>query len=127
MWQKDVLLKTPEVLFGSCGTTHAFHHNLKEVAAGQKQLQVLMYFSAATKASWSEDMLLKIFCIYLSCMMVTLIGVGVRTQFADIVLHLQVRWSHVEFRRMSRCNKNKLKLMSPLTNQKLDASVTWWK
>lgn len=80
-----------EVLFGSCGTTHVFHYNLKEVAAGQKQLQVLMYFSADTKASWSEDMLLKILCIYLSCMMVTLIGVGVQTQFADIVLHLQVR------------------------------------
>lgn len=82
-----MLLKTPEVLIGSCGTTRVFHYKLKEAAAGQKQLQVLMYFSAATKASWSEDMLLKILCIYLSRM----IGVGVQTQFADIVLHLQVR------------------------------------
>lgn len=84
-----MLLKTPEVLIGSCGTTRVFHYKLKEAAAGQKQLQVLMCFSAATKASWSEDMLLKILCIYLSCMMVTLIGV--QSQFADIVLHLQVR------------------------------------
>lgn len=82
-----MLLKTPQVLIGSCGMIRVFHYKLKEAAAGQKQLQVLMCFSAATKASWSEDMLLKILCIYLSCM----IGVGVQTQFADIVLHLQVR------------------------------------
>lgn len=53
--------------------------------------------------------------------MVTLIGVGVQTQFADVVLHLQVRWSHVEFRRMSRCNNNNAQ-----ANESTHSSEAWW-